>query len=487
MRARVVAVVIMVVGAVSWGGAANALAPVTRISGADRFATAAQVSAQTFAPGVQVAYVATAANYPDALAGGAAAAKSGGPVVLVAATSVPSASGAELDRLNPGRIVVLGGTTAVSDSVLTSLQQYTAGTVTRLSGADRFATAAAVSAATFGQGVPIAYLATGSNFPDALSGGAAAGAQGGPVLLTSPEGIPASTASELDRLNPGSIVILGGHSAVSATVESQAASYSPSVVRKAGADRYATSVALSAYVFAPGVAKVFLATGENFPDALAGSPAAGIAHSPILLVRGTCIPPEVNAEITRLNPTAIVVLGGEAAVSSAVASGQVCTPPPAAPFTFGEGTYTVGSQLPPGTYRTRSDDAGCYWERLSNFSGNDDIIDNSFSNFHTVVTIRSSDVGFKTSGCAQWTNDLSALTVSRLNPFGQGVWIVNTDIEPGTWTAPGGSSCYWERMANFADENSILANDFDTVNPVVTISPTDAGFDTTNCGTWTRV
>jgi putative cell wall binding repeat protein len=74
--------------------------------------------------------------------------------------------------------------------------------VVRYAGADRYATAAAVSAAAFNPGVPVAYVAIGNNFPDALAGGAAAAVNGGPVLLLSAAGVPDATAAELDRLNP---------------------------------------------------------------------------------------------------------------------------------------------------------------------------------------------------------------------------------------------------------------------------------------------
>ena len=67
----------------------------------------------------------------------------------------------------------------------------------RVSGADRYATAAALSAATFGANVPVAYVATGANFPDALAAGPAAAHAGGPVLLVATNEIPASTAKEL--------------------------------------------------------------------------------------------------------------------------------------------------------------------------------------------------------------------------------------------------------------------------------------------------
>ncbi len=195
--------------------------PVTRLSGADRYATAAAISAATFKPGVPVVYLATGLNFPDALAGAAAAGVTGGPLLLVGST-LPPATAAELARLKPARIVILGAPAVVSAAVATKAKTYTPGTVTRLSGADRYATAAAISAATFKPGVPVVYLATGLNFPDALAGAAAAGVTGGPLLLVGST-LPPATAAELARLKPARIVILGAPAVVSAAVASLAA------------------------------------------------------------------------------------------------------------------------------------------------------------------------------------------------------------------------------------------------------------------------
>ena len=97
---------------------------------------------------------------------------------------------------SPGTIKVIGGTAMVSDGVLNALRGYaTSGNVERIAGNNRYATAAAVSADTFTAGVPVAYIATGEMFPDALSGAGAAGMSGGPILLVRPDAIPAETAS----------------------------------------------------------------------------------------------------------------------------------------------------------------------------------------------------------------------------------------------------------------------------------------------------
>ena len=194
--------------------------------------------------------------------------------------------------------------------------------VSRVAGPDRYTTAAQLSFANFGAGVPVVYLATGENFPDALAAGPAAAAGKGPLLLTNRAGLPQATADELARLNPARIVVVGGEGSVSGAVFNQLVAAHPSATidRIAGSSRYATSAAISADVFAEGLAKVYIATGDNFPDSLSGAAPAARDGSPVLLVERNAIPAEVKAELERLAPTDIVVLGGEPTVTAAVQS-----------------------------------------------------------------------------------------------------------------------------------------------------------------------
>ena len=297
----------------------------TRLAGADRYATAAAISAASYPAGVAAVYVATGADYPDALAAGPAATRAGGPVLLVTGNRIPAATVQELQRLRPARIVVLGGPGVVSDGVLAALQPYAgAGGVNRLAGADRYATAAAVSAATFPTGVPVAYVSTGTAFPDALTGGVAAGREGGPLLLVQPNRLPAVTAGELSRLRPGRIVVLGGTGAVNDGVLTALQPYATSgtVTRLAGIDRYETALAISRATTPGPVSTVYVATGRAFADGLAGSPPGARAGVPLLIVNPAGLSPSVAAELRRLNPTRIVVLGGTGAVPDAVV-GQI--------------------------------------------------------------------------------------------------------------------------------------------------------------------
>jgi putative cell wall-binding protein len=290
-----------------------------RIAGGDRYSTAAAISRARFGRGAATVYIATGGSFPDALAGSPSAAKANGPILLTATSKLPSSTAAELDRLNPSKIVILGGTGSVSSAVASRLAAY-APTVVRWAGADRFATAAAISRNTFARGVPVAYVSTGATFPDALSGGAIAGRNGGPILLVKKTALPGATATELARLKPGKIVILGGTGAVSNAVASALARYtSGGVSRLAGADRYATSVQVSRASYgSAGSDTAFVATGGNFPDGLAGGPVAALVPGPLLLVSPTSLPTSVGNELSRLHPDTVIVLGGTGSVSSTV-------------------------------------------------------------------------------------------------------------------------------------------------------------------------
>jgi putative cell wall-binding protein len=295
----------------------------SRLSGADRYATSAAISAASFAANAPVVYIANGSNFPDALSGAPVAGKDGAPVLLVAADNIPGSIATELRRLAPARIVVLGGTNAVNEAVASQLATFTtspAVPVGRWAGNDRYDTSAAISAATFAPNASVVYVANGSNFPDALSGAPVAGAQRASVLLVRVDAIPASIQGELARLHPAKIVVLGGTSAVNDAVAAQLATYTANpgapVTRSSGIDRYATSAAISAANVASPAPVVYIANGSNFPDALSGAPVAGTRGAPVLLVSAGAIPDVIKSELTRLQPSKIVVLGGANAVST---------------------------------------------------------------------------------------------------------------------------------------------------------------------------
>lgn len=324
-RGRCVLSAVVVLGALVAGVPAGSATPtpigatgVVRLAGADRFATAAAISRATWAPPVPAVFVTTGVNFPDALAGGPAAARSRGPVLPVLPTVVPAAIAAELDRLDPERIVVLGGTGAVSGGVQVALAAY-APAVARLAGADRYATAASTATSAFAAPVPVAYVASGAGFADAAAGGAAAAHEGGPMLLTTPTALPAATGAALTALRPSRIVVVGGTGAVSAAVQTALAGFtSGSVTRLGGTDRFDTARVVAQEVFGSSES-IALATGLNFPDALAGVPTAYVNDAPLLLTGPYCAAWPAHVAWTTLGATRSIALGGTGVVSEEAA------------------------------------------------------------------------------------------------------------------------------------------------------------------------
>jgi len=188
---------------------------VLRWAGPDRYGTAAKLAGLTGGLSKTI-FIATGATFPDALGGSAAAGRLGGALMLTGSTTLPDATVAALKSGQPTKVVILGGATVIHPEVLTQVQNLVPNaTVQRWAGADRYSTAAAISLGTYPQGATTAYLASGSDYPDALIGAPVAAHAGAPLLLTSQDCVPASTLAELTRLGATKIVVLGGTSAVS--------------------------------------------------------------------------------------------------------------------------------------------------------------------------------------------------------------------------------------------------------------------------------
>lgn len=305
----------------SWGGSQPVSEQtqkqllVERISGSTRYGTAEMVAAK-WAPGVRAAYVVSGEDYPDALAAAAKAGAGDSPVLLTRPDAVPAETVRALRRLKPSRIIIVGGTRAVSNRVAQALKgQATSGVVQRVAGGTRYATAAAL-ASSYPSGLPRVYLASGEDFPDALAAAALAGHQNVPLLLTRPDGLQAETITQLRRLRPQKVVVLGGSRAVSERTAKQAAAYtlSGSYARLAGTDRYATA-ALVSQSFPQGAPEAYVASGEDFPDALVGAALAGYRGSPVLLTPKDRLASATVGALARQRPSRVYVLGGSSVVS----------------------------------------------------------------------------------------------------------------------------------------------------------------------------
>ncbi len=303
---------------------------VTRLEGASRYETAIAVS-QRYAPGVPVAFVATGANFPDALSGAAAAALLGGPLLLTTPNSLPAAVALELNRLNPTAIYVLGSVRVVSQGVEDTLSGIAP--VTRLSGASRYETGLSVVNEVFSSSEHV-FIATGRNFPDALAATGAAGSLGAPVVLvdgTQPT-VPQSVMDSLNRMGVSQVSIAGSATVVSNGIRTQLINAGYTVNRFGGASRYETTALINNAFFALGSSDTaFLATGSNFPDALAGAALAGLISAPMYITTKSCAPTAIHDSREDLGATRTVVLGRSIVVSDNAALNVECAAPPPPP------------------------------------------------------------------------------------------------------------------------------------------------------------
>lgn len=307
-------------------GSVSVVAPPTvgRISGDDRFATSAAISKAAFPGTAPVVYVTTGMNYPDALSAAPAAVKEGAPLLLVSG-SLPASVKAEIQRLSPNEVVVVGGASAVSENVVTAIKKV-AKKVTRVAGGDRYQTSRMITDRAFPGKTPSVYVATGGNFPDALSASAVAAGVKAPVLLV-PGGngaVDATTTKYLSGKGVTSAVVAGGASAVSAGIVTQLGKLpGVKVTRVSGSDRFATSEALNKRSFSTAPTAYF-ATGMSFPDALAGAALAGKGTAPLFVVQAGCVPASVVADLASFSTRKVTLLGGTNALAAPVASLSVC-------------------------------------------------------------------------------------------------------------------------------------------------------------------
>lgn len=304
-----------------WGAALSDVqaGAVVRTAGDDRFETAAKLSATTYRGDVDTVYLVNGLDYPDALVAGALAGQNGQPLLLTTNEALPEKTAAEIQRLKPKRVVAVGGSAVVGDRVLAQAAKAAGGAdKQRIFGANRFATASAVADAEAHTGGTV-YLAAGMDFPDALAASSAAGAAGGVVLLTLADEIPEPTRKALAALKPSELIVVGGYGAIEPEVLGEASRIAGvRGTRTFGANRFETAQAVADEAFAPGVGVTYLASGMDFPDALAAASVAGTRRGPVLLTEAKELPEIIRTGIANFQPKAGVVVGGSAVVSDQV-------------------------------------------------------------------------------------------------------------------------------------------------------------------------
>jgi cell wall-associated protease len=285
-----------------------------RIFGSDRYETAVKISSKGWEQS-DVAVIATGRNYPDALSATPLAYHHDAPLLLTNTSTLPKSVKDELKRLKVKKVILVGGKSVITANVEKEVKDLGIKTVSRISGADRYETSVKI-AEQLGF-TDRAVVATGQSFADALSIAPIAARLEMPILLTSKNGTPDSVQSYIEESMFEQFYVIGGESAIPEMVAEEFMNFE----RLSGSDRYETNSSIISYFAGElNMTTPFIATGKNYPDALAGSALAAVEGNPVVLTH----PKE--PQFTTMDTLAMFapvtdqyyILGGEGAISDSV-------------------------------------------------------------------------------------------------------------------------------------------------------------------------
>lgn len=292
----------------------------TRIWGQQRMDTAEEIAKNFNSGTVNNVILASAYNYPDSLSGSTLAAKLNAPILLCGNSK--SDSGQALEYINNhlaktgGTVYILGGTGVIG----TDLENYLKGlkfNVNRLGGATRYDTNKQIAIAeNVKQGTPV-MLAYSGNYPDALSASSIAGIKGYPIIFSDTDSLPQQTLGILSIIKPSTVYILGDTGVISDKVKDQIESSlglsDANIVRMGGATRYDTCMSILKQ-FNIDTANAIIVSGQNFPDALAGSILGVKLNAPIIITDNNDVSKQ-KSYLDSTNISNLYALGGSGVIS----------------------------------------------------------------------------------------------------------------------------------------------------------------------------
>ena len=303
------------------------------IWGSTRYQTAAAIALAAFPQGADTVLIATGENFPDALGAAALAGQENIPILLTDGDVLsPECKDAIIDLGVDEDVWIVGGESAISEAVVTEIVNTIAADIDpprRVSGDDRYGTALAIadaiSGGTGGLDEPYGFVATGLNYPDALAASAISYALDIPIYLVPGTSIPTATMDQMEVDGVTIPVILGGTSAVHVDVETalKARFGDDNVYRVWGDNRYQTAYEISQWAKDAldfGMSGACVATGESFPDALAGGQLAGARYAPMILTASNQLSLAAQDFCTgnEMEVRYITILGGPVAISDPV-------------------------------------------------------------------------------------------------------------------------------------------------------------------------
>ncbi|MEH7384312.1 cell wall-binding repeat-containing protein [Bacillus sp. JJ1521] len=284
-----------------------------RVDGKDRFQVSVNLSQKGWPKHSETVVLAFYNAYADALAAGPLAFHYDAPILLTHTGSLTGVTKEEIKRLNPKRVIIVGGAGSINDSVMIELRKMGVSDVWRLGGRDRYEVAARIA-----KEIPNnnrAVLANGLDFPDALAISPYASKNKIPILLTKPNLMPEVTKQILATRNVTNTVVVGGTASVSESVFKNL----KGPMRISGKDRYEVAANVIRTFNLP-TEKAYLATGLTFADALTGSVLAAKENAPILLSKNDTLPDYTRQIIKERGISNFVILGGLGSVPQRVVS-----------------------------------------------------------------------------------------------------------------------------------------------------------------------
>lgn len=300
-------------------------AGVRRVAGTDRVATAVAAATSGWTAGSAEAVIARADHPADALTGSTLAAARNAPLLLTDRDRLHPQTADALRRLQVRKVHVLGGTAAISDTVVKAIRGLGIA-VERVAGRDRASTAVAIADRLGARPGGTVLVARGYHrdaelaWPDALATTALAVRTGAPVLLVSDD-VPDATDAALEALAPSEVLIVGADTTMPYGAIREMQSRGVTVRRVGDRDRYATSVAAADAVPGSTRAPLVVVTGAQFPDALAGGALAARVQGRMVMVPPTLEGLAAVRDWVAANRDEIgevIVLGGEKAVPETV-------------------------------------------------------------------------------------------------------------------------------------------------------------------------
>jgi putative cell wall-binding protein len=285
----------------------------SRLSGANRYTTSADISKEGWTQSTTV-IIATGRGYADALAASSLAKLKNAPILLTQASALNANVITEIKRLKASQAILVGGTGVIGNGVENQLKSLNVG-ITRVNGTDRYDTSRKVAEMVgVNNGI---IMATGLDYPDALSIAPISGIKAIPILLTPKDSMNLGVEQFIKSKGVPVSYIVGGTGVICSAI----ASSLPHNNRLGGSNRYETNLIINKkFENDLNFDTIYLATGSDFPDAVAGSALAAKNNAPIFLVGNDSISSEIISFLISKNVKHVVALGGTDVVSDKIVS-----------------------------------------------------------------------------------------------------------------------------------------------------------------------